>query len=131
MHCICHQMQHFKTFFKKKKNIFQRNINTDISSVQSFSPVRLFETPQTVARQASLSITNSRSLLKLMSITSVVPSNHLILCHPLLLLPSIFPRIRVFSNESALRIRWPEYWSLCNILVGTKTTTCQDKYLLA
>ena len=64
-----------------------------------------------MARQASLSITNSRSLFKLMSIESVMPSNHLILCHPLLLLPSIFPSIRVFSNESVLHIRWPEYWS--------------------
>ena len=67
--------------------------------------------PWTAARQASLSITNSRSLLKPMSIDSVMPSNHLILCHPLLLLPSIFPRIRVFSNESVLHIRWPKYWS--------------------
>ena len=68
-------------------------------------------TPWSAACQASLSITNSRSLLKLTSIESVMPSNHLILCRPLLLLPSIFPRIRVFSNESALRIRWPKYWS--------------------
>ena len=68
-------------------------------------------TPWTAARQDSLSITNSQSLLKLMSIESVVPSSHLILCHPLLLLPSIFPSIRVFSNESALHIRWPKYWS--------------------
>ena len=69
------------------------------------------ETPWTAAHQASLSITNSQSLLKLMSIKSVMPSNHLILCHPLLLLPSIFPSIRVFSSESALCIRWPKYWS--------------------
>ena len=68
-------------------------------------------TAGTAARQASLSITNSRSLLKLMSIESVVPSNHLILCHPLLLLPSVFPSIRVFFNESAFHIRWPKYWS--------------------
>ena len=68
-------------------------------------------TPWTAAHQASLSITNSRSLLKLKSIESVVPSNHLILCHPLLLLPSVFPSIRVFSTESALHIRWPKYWS--------------------
>ena len=68
-------------------------------------------TPWTAARQASLSITNSRSLPKLMSIESVIPSNHLILCHPLLLLPYIFPSIRVFSNESVLCIRWPKYWS--------------------
>ena len=81
------------------------------SSVQSLSRVQLFVTPWTAARQASLSITNSRSLLKLMSISMVMPSNHLILCHPLLLLPSIFPSIRVFSNESVLRIRWPKYWS--------------------
>ena len=79
------------------------------SSVQTLSRVWLFATPWTAACQASLSITNSRSLLKPMSIVSVMPSNHLVLCHPLLLLPSIFPRIRVFSNESALRIWWPKY----------------------
>ena len=79
--------------------------------VQSLSRVRLFATPWTAARQASLSITNSRSSLKLTSIESVRPSNHLILRHPLFLLPSVFPSIRVFSNESALRIRWPKYWS--------------------
>ena len=79
--------------------------------VKSLSRVRLFATPWTTARQASLSITNSRSLLKLMSIELVMPSNHLILCRPLLLLPSVFPSIRVFSNESVLRIRWPKYWS--------------------
>ena len=82
-----------------------------VSSVHSLSHVRLFATPWTAARQAFLSINNSRSLLKLMSIESVVPSNHLILCRPLLLLPSIFPSIRVFSNESALPIRWLKYWS--------------------
>ena len=82
-----------------------------ISSVQSLSHVQLFATPRTTAHQASLSITNSRSLLKLMSIQSVLLSNHLILCHLLLLLPSIFPSIRVFSNESALHIRWPKYLS--------------------
>ena len=80
-------------------------------TIQSFSPVRLFATPWTAARQASLSITNSRSPPKPMSIESVMPSNHLILCRPLLLLPSIFPSIRVFSNESSLHIRWPKYWS--------------------
>ena len=78
------------------------------SSVQSLSHVRLFATPWTAAHQASLSITNSWSLLKLMSIESVLPSNHLIFCHPLLLLPSVFPSIRVFSNELTLRIRWLE-----------------------
>ena len=82
-----------------------------ISSIQSLGHVRLFATPWTAARQASLSITNSRSLLKLMSIESVMPSNHLIPCHLLLLPPSIFPSIRVFSNESALCLRWPKYWS--------------------
>ena len=75
------------------------------------SHVRLFATPWTAACQASLSITNSWSLLKLMSIKSVMPSNHLILCHPLLLPPSIFPSIRIFSDESVLHIRWPKYWS--------------------
>ena len=82
-----------------------------INLVQSLSCVRLFATPWTAAHQASLSITNSQSLLKLMSIKLVMPSNHLILCHPFLLLPPIFPSIRVFSNESVLHIRWPEYWS--------------------
>ena len=81
------------------------------SSVQSFSHVCLFVTPWTTARQGSLSITNSQSLLKLMSIESVMPSSHLTLCSPLFP-PSIFPSIRVFSNESVLRIRWPKYWSL-------------------
>ena len=81
------------------------------SSVQLLSRVQLFVSPWTAACQASLSITNSQSLLKLMSIELVMPSNHLILCRPLLLPPSIFPSIRVFSNESALRIRWPKYWS--------------------
>ena len=81
------------------------------SSVQSLSHVQLFVTPWTAAHQASLSSTSSRSLLKLMSIESVMPSNHLILCRPLLLLPSIFPSIRVFSSESTLHIMWPKYWS--------------------
>ena len=80
-------------------------------SVQSLSCDRLFVTPWTVACKASLSITNSRNLFKLMSIESVMPSNHFILCHPLLLPPSIFPSIRVFSNKSVLHIRWPKYWS--------------------
>ena len=81
-----------------------------VISVQSLSCFQLFVTPWTAARQASLSITNSQSLLKLMSIELVMPTNHLIFCHPLLP-PSIFPSIRVFSNESALRIKWPKYWS--------------------
>ena len=80
-------------------------------SVQSLSRVQLFATPWTAGHQASLSFTITRSLLKLTSIESVMPSNHLILCHPILFLPSIFPSIRVFSNESALCIRWPQYWS--------------------
>ena len=84
---------------------------SEFSSVQLLSRVRLFVTPWTAARQASLFITNSKSSPKLMSIESVMPSNHLILCRPLLLLPSIFPNIRVFSNESALCIKWPKYWS--------------------
>ena len=79
--------------------------------VQLLSHVRLFTTPWTAAQQASLSITNSQSLLKLMSIESMMPSNHLILCHPLRLRPSVFLSITVFSNESALHIRWPKYWS--------------------
>ena len=90
---------------KKRAYIFQ------FSSVQSLSHVRLFATTRIAAHQASLSITNSRNLLKPMSIESVMPSNHLILCRPLLLLPPIPPSIRVFSNESALRMRWPKYWS--------------------
>jgi len=90
---------------KALKGVYQ------FSSIQSLSCVRLFVTPWTAAHQASPAITNSQSLLKLMSIESVMPSNHLILCHPLLLLPSIFPSIRVFSSESVLCIRWPKYWS--------------------
>ena len=81
------------------------------SSVQSLSRVRLFATPWTATHQASLSIINSWSLLKLMSIKLVMPSNHLILCRLLLLRPSVFPSIRIFSNESVLRVRWPKYWN--------------------
>ena len=86
-------------------------LKTQFSSVQLLSPVQLFATPWTVVHQASLFITNSGSLLKLMSIQLVMPSSHLILCHSLLLSPSIFPSIRVFSNESVVCIRWPKYWS--------------------
>ena len=86
--------------------------NILLTSVQSLNHVRFFVTPWTAARQASLSITNSRSLLKLMSIELVMPSNHLILCVPLLLLPSNFPSIKVFSSELVLHIIWPKYWSL-------------------
>ena len=90
-----------------------RKLNTHSSSVQSLSHVRLFVTSWTAACQASLPVTNSWNLPKLMSIDSVMPSNHLILCHLLLLPLSIFPRIRVFSNKSVLRIRWLKYWSFC------------------
>ena len=93
---------------KKESNT---TLATQFNSVQSLNRVQHFATPWTAAHQASLSITIFQSLPKLMSIESVMPSNHLILCHPLLLLPSIFPRIRVFSKESALRMRWPKYWS--------------------
>ena len=87
------------------------HLSVQFSSVQSLSHVRLFVTPWIAARQASLSTTNSRSLLRFMSIKSVMPSSHIILCHPLFLLPQIPPSIRAFSNESALCIRWPKYWS--------------------
>ena len=99
---------HLPVFFKfnEKECYFWR-----IISVQLLSRVRLFSTPWTAAHHASLSITNSRSPPKPMSVESVMPSSHLILCHPLLLLPSIFPSNRVFSNESAFLIRWPKYWS--------------------
>ena len=91
----------------RMKNIQEHQL----SSVQSLSRVRLFATPWIAACQASLSITNSQNLLKLMSVELVMPSGHLILCRPLLLLPPIPPSIRVFSNESTLRMRWPKYWS--------------------
>ena len=88
-----------------------RSLSVQFSSVQSLSRVQLFATSWTTAHQAFLSTTNSQSLLKLMSNESVLPSNHLILCHPLLPPPYIFPSIRVFSNDSVLQIRWPKYWS--------------------
>ena len=96
--------------------------------------VQLFATPWTATRQASLSITNSRSLLKLMSVESVMPSNHLLLCHPLLP-PSIFPSIRVFSNESVLLIRWPKDWSFCvctygQLANGNRQVSCQYLHVL-
>ena len=102
-------------------------IQYSVSSVQLLSHVRLFATPWTTARQASLSIINSQSLLKLMSIESVMPSNHLTLCCPLLLLPSIFPSIRVFSNESALRIKWPKYWSFNFSTTKTLVSLCHHR----
>ena len=107
-------------------NIFGHSF---IKLVQSLSRVQLFVTPWTAACQASLSITNSRSLFKLMSIESVMPSNHLILCRPLLLLPSIFPSIRVFSNESVLHIRWPKYWSF-SFSISPSNETCFNDFIL-
>ena len=92
-------------------SVLNLSLKVQFSSVQSLSHDWLFATPWIAARQAPLRITNSRSSLKLMSIETVMPSSHLILCRPLLLSPSIFPSIRVFSNESALCIRWPKYWS--------------------
>ena len=97
-------------------HIIKNKRTSDWSSVQSLGYVQIFATPWTTAPQSSLSITNSRSPTKLMFIESVMPSNHLILCHPFLLLPSIFPSIRIFSNESTLLKRWPKYWNFsCNI----------------
>ena len=95
-------------------------ISVQFSSVQSLIRVWLFATPWIAARQASLSITNSPSSLRLTSIESVIPSSHPILCHPLLLLPSIPPSIRVFSNESTLRMRWPKYWSFSFSIIPSK-----------
>ena len=106
---ICVWLSHFAVHLKLSQNVNQ--LLSQFSSVQSLCHFRLFATPWTAAFQASLSITNSQSPPKLTSIESVMPSNHLILCRPLLLLPSIFPSITVFSNESALRIRWLKYWS--------------------
>ena len=97
--------------FALETNMSSIKMMHQFSSVQLLSHAWLFATPCTIVCEASLSITKSQSLLKLMSIESVMPSNHLILCHPLLLPPSIFPSIRVLSNESVLRIRWPKYWS--------------------
>ena len=101
-------------------SMFQKIWKPYFSSVQSLSPVQLFVTPWIAARQASLSITNSWSSLRLTSIESVMPSSHLILCHALLLLPPIPPSIRVFSNESTLRMRWPKYWSFSFSITPSK-----------
>ena len=95
----------------KKCHVLTEVCSSLVVAFESLHRVQLFATPQTAARQVSLSFTISWNLLKLISIESVMPSNHLILCRPLLLLPSIFPSIRVFSNESPLHIRWPKYWS--------------------
>ena len=103
-----------------KVSVFFQIEALQFSSVQSLSRVRLFATPWIAARQASLSITNSRSSLKLTLIESVMPSSHLILCHPLFLLPPMPPSIRVFSNESTLRMRWPKYWSFSFCIIPSK-----------
>ena len=117
--------QYLSQLFFNKIHFFK---SVNFSSIQLLSLVPLFVTPWTAAHQASLSITNSWSLLKPMSIESVMPSNHLILCHSLLPLP-IFPIIRAFSNESALHIRWPKYWSFCfNI---SPSNGIQDWFTLA
>ena len=109
--CYSHLFQNFPQL--------DNNFSFQFSSVQSLSYVRLFVTPWIAARQASLSITNSRSSPRLKSIESVMPSSHLILCRPLLLLPPIPPSIRVFSNESTLRMRWPKYWTcITNLIMG-------------
>ena len=105
-HCFCDRATCYDQEFCEHELIVIPS-----QSIQSLSHVQLFVTPWTAAHQASLSITNSQSLLKLMRIESVMPSNHLILCCPFLLLPSVFPSIRIFSSESVLRIRWPKYWS--------------------
>ena len=106
--------------FDSRIHNMQFYTSVQFSSVQSLSRVRLFATPWITARQASLSIANSRSSLRLMSIESVMPSSHLILCRPLLLLPPIPPSIRVFSNESTLRMRWPKYWSFSFSIISSK-----------
>ena len=110
----------YSFLFNFLKHHFSERIFFSAVSVQLLSHVWLFETPWTATRQASLSITNSQSLPKLMSIESVMPSNHLILHYPLLLMPSIFPNIRVFSNKSALCIRWPKYWSFSFSISASK-----------
>ena len=101
------------------------------SSLQSLSHVWLFVTPWTAACHASLSITNSQSLLKLMFIKSVMPSNHLILCRPLLLLPSVFPRMRVFSNELVLCIKWPKYWSFTYVYWAVSSRQIFFRWLMS
>ena len=105
---------------------FETIDSVQFSSVQSLSRVRLFVTPWIAARQASLSKTNSQSSLRLMSIESVMPSSHLILCRPHLLLPPIPPSIRVFSNESTLRMRWPKYWSFSFSIIPSKENSRAD-----
>ena len=115
-----HRCERF--YFHKEALMISFSVTVTRLSVQSLSRVWLFVTPWTVACQASLSITNSQSSLRLKSIESVMPSSHLILCHPLFLLPPIPPRIRVFSNESTLRMRWPKYWSFSFSIIPSKET---------
>ena len=118
---ICKGARDIRIFLVSACCCSQQNCYSKFNSVQSLSCVRLFAIPWTTACQASLSITNSQNLLKLMSIESVMPYNHLILCHPPLLLPSVFPSIWVSSSESVLHIRWPKYWSFnfgINLLVN-------------
>ena len=117
----------FTGVYKTLLSVLINQLTIQYSSVQSFSQVQLFPTPWAAARQTSLSITNFKGLLKLISIESVMPSNHLILYHPLLLPPSIFPSIRVFSNESVLRIRWPKYW---NFSFSISPSNIQDGFPL-
>ena len=114
------KVNNIKVFSKLEQSTCYDSVQ--FSSVQSVSHIRLFATPWITARQASLSITNSWSLPKLMSIESVMPSSHLILGHPLLLLPPIPPSIRVFSNESTLRMRWTKYWSFSFSISPSKET---------
>ena len=111
---------HIKPFLTIATELGPKGHSVQFSSVQSLSRVRLFATPWITTRQASLSITNSWSLLRLTSIESVMPSSHLILCPPLLLLPPIPPSIRVFSNESTLHMRWPKYWSFSFSISASK-----------
>ena len=119
---LCHPFSSCLQFFPASGSFLRSQLFASVhfSSVQSLSRVWLFATPWIAARQASLSITNSRSSLRLTSIESVMPSSHLILCHPLLLLPLIPPSIRVFSNDSTLRMRWPKYWSFSFSIIPSK-----------
>ena len=112
--------ENYETLIKEIEEIGENHWTIQFHSVQSLSLVRLFPTPYIAAHQASLSITNSQSSLKLTSIESVMPFSHLILCHPLLLLPPIPPSIRVFFNESTLRMRWPKYWSFSFSIIPSK-----------
>ena len=118
-HTVCNPVR--SAFFTQHNSLAAATFSSvQFSSVQLLSRVRLFATPCIAACQASLSITNSRSSLKLTSIESVIPSSHLILCRPLLLLPSVPPNIKVFSNESTLRMRWPKYWNFSFSIIPSR-----------